>query len=296
MQLLGPRPLCASSSQTTISSNSMCLCALCLLASTMLATAFVSRRPALSLHYSPTELPLAHCCHLCHLCHLCGARSYMAWITIGPGAAACEQEEPYGAPWRKLPVWRTMAEYTAARLVATVPLDPTQSYVFAAYPHGISAVSGWLSFATEATGFSARFPGLRPYCCTLTSNFRVPFLREYCLRYGLRSCAARAVLKLLARPGAAVVLFPGGAAEALVTRRGATRLVRQRQHWGGVGLCKCGGCLCWCWCGVVWCGVVWCGVVWCGVVWCGVVRCGVVWCGVVWCGVVWRGVVWCGVM
>mgnify|MGYP001807078834 CR=1 FL=1 len=52
-----------------------------------------------------------------------------------------------------------MAEYLHARLVKTAELDPNQRYVFAAYPHGISAISGWMSFATEATGFSQLFPG-----------------------------------------------------------------------------------------------------------------------------------------
>jgi hypothetical protein len=53
-----------------------------------------------------------------------------------------------------------MAEYLGARLVKTAELDPQGRYVFAAYPHGISAISGWMSFATEATGFSQLFPGV----------------------------------------------------------------------------------------------------------------------------------------
>jgi hypothetical protein len=53
-----------------------------------------------------------------------------------------------------------MAEYLSARLIKTADLDPTGRYVFAAYPHGISAISGWLAFATEATGFSTLFPGV----------------------------------------------------------------------------------------------------------------------------------------
>lgn len=58
-----------------------------------------------------------------------------------------------------------MADYLGARLVKTAELDPQQRYVFAAYPHGISAISGWMSFATEATGFSQLFPGGRDQGC-----------------------------------------------------------------------------------------------------------------------------------
>lgn len=60
-----------------------------------------------------------------------------------------------------LQIWQRMAEYLHAHLIKTVDLSPEQSYVFAAYPHGISAIGGWLSFATEATGFSTLFPGAR---------------------------------------------------------------------------------------------------------------------------------------
>lgn len=72
--------------------------------------------------------------------------------------------------------------------------------------------------------------GLRPYPCTLESNFRCPLLREYCLLHGLRSCARRAVRALLRRPGAAAVLFPGGASEAVETEEGAARAVLRKRR------------------------------------------------------------------
>lgn len=154
--------------------------------------------------------------------------SYVVY-TGGPGRDACEQEEPWGAPWRHLAVWRHMADYHSARLVKTAELDPQGRYIFAAYPHGISAIGGWLSFATEVTGFSRLFPGVRPYCLTLASNFRCPGIREYCLMYGLRSCARRACVRLLEKPGAAIVLYPGGAREALVTETGRFNLILNRR-------------------------------------------------------------------
>lgn len=154
---------------------------------------------------------------------------YMAWIVWGPGKEAACSEAPYYAPWRHLAVWQRMAEYLSARLIKTADLDPTGRYVFAAYPHGISAISGWLAFATEATGFSTLFPGIRPYCMTLASNFKCPGVREYVLNYGLRSCERTACVKMLARPGSAIVLFPGGAAEALVTEQGKHKLILKRR-------------------------------------------------------------------
>lgn len=52
-----------------------------------------------------------------------------------------------------------MGDYLNARLIKTADLDPQGRYIFAAYPHGISAISGWVCFATEAAGFSRMFPG-----------------------------------------------------------------------------------------------------------------------------------------
>lgn len=52
-----------------------------------------------------------------------------------------------------------MAERFDARLVKTAELPPGRPYVIAAYPHGVTALSGWLGFATEACGFSSAFPG-----------------------------------------------------------------------------------------------------------------------------------------
>lgn len=156
--------------------------------------------------------------------------TYMLWITWGPGKDARANEAPYYAPFRQLQIWQRMAEYLHARLIKTAELSPEQSYVFAAYPHGISAIGGWLSFATEATGFSTLFPGIRPYCMTLASNFKCPGVREYVLSYGLRSCDRRACVSMLQqKPGVAIVLYPGGAAEALITEQYKYKLILKRR-------------------------------------------------------------------
>lgn len=152
---------------------------------------------------------------------------YVAYI-MGPGMKAAEEEGP--TPLRSLGIWKQMAQRFSARLIKTADLDPSQRYVFACYPHGVSAVSGWIMFGTEAAGFASSFPGLRAWPCTLESNFRAPFIREYCLLHGLRSCARRAVCRLLRRPGNAVVLFPGGASEAVETAEGENRIILGRRR------------------------------------------------------------------
>ncbi|WIA37057.1 hypothetical protein OEZ86_014034 [Tetradesmus obliquus] len=155
--------------------------------------------------------------------------SYMVWVLWGPGKHAACNEAPYHAPWRHLPVWHLMGDYLSARLIKTAELDPQGRYLFAAYPHGISAISGWTCFATEAAGFSKLFPGIRPWCMTLASNFKCPGIREYCLLYGLRSCERRSCINMLRKPGTAIVLYPGGAAEALLTEQGKSNLILKRR-------------------------------------------------------------------
>jgi len=85
------------------------------------------------------------------------------------------------------------------------------------------------SFSPPPTQPNATPKGLRAWPCTLESNFKAPFIREYCLLHGLRSCARRAICALLRRPGNAAVLFPGGASEAVETLEGHNRIVLRRR-------------------------------------------------------------------
>ena len=59
--------------------------------------------------------------------------------------------------------------------------------------------SSWLSFATEGTGFSRKFPGLKLHVLTLTTNLRMPFLREYLLLHGLSDVSRQTCLTILRR-------------------------------------------------------------------------------------------------
>eukprot|EP00877_Chromochloris_zofingiensis_P002734 jgi/Chrzof1/12461/Cz06g35060.t1_DGAT2F[v5.2] len=156
---------------------------------------------------------------------------YIAYIW-GPGMQTCEGHS-WGAPLRRNERWQSMwlhmADYFNAQLIKTADLDPHGKYVFACYPHGISALSGWINFATEATGFSKLFPGITTFPMTLSSNFKSPLVREYCLLNGLRSCSRKGCSNLLRKEGNAVVLFPGGAAEALLMENGKHKLVLNKR-------------------------------------------------------------------
>jgi len=59
--------------------------------------------------------------------------------------------------------------------------------------------SSWLAFATEGTGFAKQFPGLTMHVLTLTTNLRMPFMREYLLLHGLSDVSRQTCTKILKR-------------------------------------------------------------------------------------------------
>eukprot|EP00798_Chlamydomonas_sp_ICE-L_P019496 gene19496-26159_t len=153
---------------------------------------------------------------------------YFAYIR-GPGKLASESLswEPRLRRWS---IWKLMAHYFDARLIKTTELDPSCNYLFAMMPHGIASISGWLSFCTDATGFSQIFPGINCRCLTLDPIFSAPIIREYALLQGIRSVGKRSINNILTGgPGSSVVLVPGGATESLMASPGTMDLCLARR-------------------------------------------------------------------
>jgi 2-acylglycerol O-acyltransferase 2 len=87
------------------------------------------------------------------------------------------------------------------------------------HPHGIISLGAFGVFGTEACGFSTLFPGIHNSLLTLSSNFRIPFYRDYIMSLGLASVSKRSCEKLLAHgPGHAITIVIGGAQESLLSR------------------------------------------------------------------------------
>lgn len=70
------------------------------------------------------------------------------------------------------------------QLIKTHNLLPNRNYIFGYHPHGIFCFGAFCNFGTEATGFSKKFPGIRPSLATLAGNFRMPVLRDYLMSGG----------------------------------------------------------------------------------------------------------------
>ncbi|AEO54341.1 hypothetical protein MYCTH_2313777 [Thermothelomyces thermophilus ATCC 42464] len=134
--------------------------------------------------------------------------------------------------FRRLRMWKFFADYFPAALHKTHDLPPTRKYIFGYHPHGIISHGAFAAFATEALGFSEKFPGITNSLLTLDSNFRIPLYRDYILALGLQSVSKESITSILTTGGLdgdgmgrAVTIVVGGARESLEAHPGTMRLV-----------------------------------------------------------------------
>ncbi|XP_012683166.1 diacylglycerol O-acyltransferase 2 [Clupea harengus] len=143
------------------------------------------------------------------------AAMYVAWLIFDWNTP---KEGGRRSSWvRNWTVWSYFRDYFPIRLIKTHDLLPSRNYIFGYHPHGIFCFGAFCNFGTEATGFSKRFPGIRPSLATLAGNFRMPVLRDYLMSGGICPVNRNSINYLLSRSGSgnAVVIVVGGAAESL---------------------------------------------------------------------------------
>ncbi|RDA90023.1 hypothetical protein CP533_5262 [Ophiocordyceps camponoti-saundersi (nom. inval.)] len=139
----------------------------------------------------------------------------------------------YRSEWlRSLSLWKFFAGYFPMRLHKTHDLSPTRKYIIGYHPHGIISHGAWSAFATDALGFSEKFPGITNSLLTLDSNFRLPFYRDWILAMGIRSVSKESIRNILSKGGPsndgrgrAVTIVIGGARESLEAEPGTLRLI-----------------------------------------------------------------------
>ncbi|KAI9030836.1 diacylglycerol acyltransferase type 2A [Phycomyces nitens] len=131
---------------------------------------------------------------------------------------------------RNLPVWKHFVDYFPVRLIKEVDLDPTKNYIFGYHPHGIIAFGAAAGFMTEGAGISKLFPGITATLLTLSSNFKIPFHRDFLLWMGACSVSRKSCTNILqSKPGNAIVIAVGGASESLNARPGVINLTLKRR-------------------------------------------------------------------
>ncbi|XP_040261044.1 diacylglycerol O-acyltransferase 2-like [Bufo bufo] len=155
---------------------------------------------------------------------------YLSWVLFD-----WETPETGGrrSEWvRNWSVWNYFRDYFPIQLVKTHNLPPGRNYIIGSHPHGILCIGAFCNFVTESTGFSQKFPGIRPHLATLAGNFRLPILREYLMSGGLCPVNQKSLGYTLSQkgPGNAVVIVIGGAAESLSCQPGVTTLILSRRR------------------------------------------------------------------
>lgn len=153
--------------------------------------------------------------------------AYLAWIWYDRDI--CNKGGRRSEWARRWAWWKYFRDYFPLQLVKTVELDPTNTYMFCVFPHGVLSTGAFTSFATEANKFSEIFPGLTPYLVTLAGHFITPFIRELSLALGGCPSSVEGMSYVLSRPGNAVALIVGGASESLECRPGTYRIILKRR-------------------------------------------------------------------
>uniref|UniRef100_A0A158R443 WD_REPEATS_REGION domain-containing protein n=1 Tax=Syphacia muris TaxID=451379 RepID=A0A158R443_9BILA len=90
--------------------------------------------------------------------------------------------------FRNFFLWKYMAAYFPMKLYKTADLPSGHNYIIGTHPHGLTFISSFVTYCTNATGFSNKYPGLFSYLAALPSGFLIPYRREYLLTTGLVSC------------------------------------------------------------------------------------------------------------
>ncbi|XP_055349640.1 2-acylglycerol O-acyltransferase 3-like [Paramacrobiotus metropolitanus] len=121
-------------------------------------------------------------------------------------------------------IFRRIAGYFPTQLEKTCDLDPNEKYVLGCHPHGI-CIGAALNFATEATGFSQIFLGIKPHLLTLRGCHWTPIYREL-LRYcGASDASPENIAYILQKKGNMVILVVGGSKESFHTDPESVNLV-----------------------------------------------------------------------
>ncbi|BEI85069.1 hypothetical protein CcaverHIS002_0504700 [Cutaneotrichosporon cavernicola] len=131
---------------------------------------------------------------------------------------------------RRFPLWKYFCQYYPCSMIKEADLPADRTYVFGYHPHGIISMGAVATFATEYTGFSDNYPGIKSHLLTLDSNFGIPVYRELLMFQGICSVSKRSCRNILRKgPGNAITIVVGGAAESLNAHPGTQDLTLKKR-------------------------------------------------------------------
>ncbi|KAM9312118.1 2-acylglycerol O-acyltransferase 3-like [Gastrophryne carolinensis] len=123
-------------------------------------------------------------------------------------------------------VWKHFRDYFPVKIVRTAPLTTDRNYVLGCHPHGILPAASFCNFATEATGFSELYPGIRSWLAVLAGVFKLAVYRDYIMSTGIIPVSKDSLQYILNHCGTgnAIAIVVGGAAESLNSSPGESKV------------------------------------------------------------------------
>lgn len=138
---------------------------------------------------------------------------------------------------RRLKGSKYLRDFFPISLIKTADLDPNHNYLLGYHPHGVMSVGGFLNFSTEATGFSQKFAGIKPYLLTLKLLHQFPLYREWLSWNGICDVSKESIEYIWKTKGNAVVIVIGGAKESMDANPGeATIVLKNRKGFVKIAL------------------------------------------------------------
>ncbi len=133
-------------------------------------------------------------------------------------------------------------DYFPIHLHKTCDLPPDRPYIFGCHPHGIISLGAFCNFATEATGFEKKFPGIDLRLLTLKANFRIPFYGFYLSMLGLCDASKESCNYILEKGhGNSILLVLGGAKESLDAHPSSQYILTLKNRKGFVKIALANG-------------------------------------------------------
>ena len=134
----------------------------------------------------------------------------------------------YRSRWlQNLEIWKSVLAYFPARVICVNRLDANQQYLFASFPHGACTAQHVLTMTDGVKVLSEVHLGDRRDLAA-TILFYMPVVRELLLLLGNVDAGA-STAKFNLEKGRSLLIFVGGEAEQLLTRRGAHRVYLKKR-------------------------------------------------------------------
>ncbi|KAL0485432.1 2-acylglycerol O-acyltransferase [Acrasis kona] len=119
--------------------------------------------------------------------------------------------------WNWVRHWNILKQFRdffPAKVILEEPLEKNKSYLLGGHPHGVISMSVWANFLSSHAGSFEDVTGIPLRLATLKENFKVPFLRELILSFGIID-SSRETLEFNLNRNRACLLMIGGAEEVL---------------------------------------------------------------------------------